>query len=344
MIKLKKIKTSHLSIFLLGGVFLFSSCVDVEEYDNTVQGNMEALWTIMDEHYCFFEEKKQQLGVDWNEVHERYAKQAQAAGRLTSSQLLEFLGGMVSELKDGHVNISASFDYARNWSWKEDYPLNFSEELQQKYLGTDYKISCGMKYRILDDNTGYVYVPTFENTIGEGNIDEVLYYLAQCNHLIVDVRNNSGGMLTQAQKLAARFCTERTLVGYMCHKTGKGHTDFSEREEQWIEPSAGLRWHKTVSVLTNRSVYSAANEFVKYMKQMPNVTVVGDVTGGGSGMPFTSELPNGWTVRYSACPMYDVNGNCTEEGVEPDVEAGISEEDRSKGIDSIIEAARGNAE
>jgi C-terminal processing protease CtpA/Prc len=86
-------------------------------------------------------------------------------------------------------------------------------------------------------------------------------------------------------------------------------------------------------------VYSAANEFVKYMKAMGHC-VVGDTTGGGSGMPFSAELPNGWSIRFSACPMYDVNGICTEEGVEPDVKVGITDEDFAKGVDTIIETAR----
>ena len=34
-------------------------------------------------------------------------------------------------------------------------------------------------------------------------------------------------------------------------------------------------------------------------------------------MPFTSELPNGWTIRFSACSITDPEGNITEWGVEP---------------------------
>ena len=63
-------------------------------------------------------------------------------------------------------------------------------------------------------------------------------------------------------------------------------------EEQYIEPSSRIRWQKPVAVLTNREVFSAANEFVKYMKCMPTVKVVGDRTGGGAGLPFTATLPN----------------------------------------------------
>lgn len=314
------------------------SCVDVEDFSNDASGNMEALWSIIDEHYCFFEEKEKTLGVNWNDVHQRY--RANVSNDMSRTQLFEFLGNMIGELRDGHVNLSASFDLSRDWSWKEDYPANVSDTLTRRYLGRDYKIASGMEYRILDDNIGYINLKSFAEGLGEGNIDEVLYYLSTCNGLIIDVRNNGGGQLSLAQRLAARFCNESVLVGYIRHKTGTGHNDFSQMAVQRIEPSAGIRWQKDACVLTNRGVFSAANEFVKYMKQMPNVTIVGDKTGGGAGMPYSAELPNGWGVRFSACPMYDVQGKCTEQGIEPDVAAELTEDDFVKGLDTIIEKAR----
>ncbi|MCI7046312.1 MAG: hypothetical protein MR968_08615, partial [Prevotella sp.] len=59
------------------------SCVDEEEYDDSPAGNFEALWKIMDEHYCFFDYK----GVNWNEVHDRYRKRIDS--NMSSAQLFE---------------------------------------------------------------------------------------------------------------------------------------------------------------------------------------------------------------------------------------------------------------
>ena len=197
-----------------------------------------------------------------------------------------------------------------------------------------------MKYRILDDNIGYVYCASFTTAIGEGNLDEVIKYFAFCNGLIIDIRGNGGGNLTNAEKLAARFCNEKTLVGYIQHKTGKGHNDFSSMEPQYIEPSANLRWQKNAVVLTNREVFSAANDFVKCMKCFPNVKIVGDHTGGGSGLPFTSSLPNGWTVRFSACPSYDSERQQIEFGIDPNYWVQLSDDDFRQGKDTILEFAR----
>ncbi len=328
-------------IGLLGTVcmlFLLSGCVREEEVADTPLNNFETLWRIIDTQYCFHDYKEQQGCTPWNEVYARYRPLVHDG--MTPSQLFEVLSDMLAELRDGHVNLYSSADVGRYWSWHEDFPANFSDSLHRKYLGTDYRIASGIKYRILDDNIGYMYYGSFSTPIGEGNLSEVMHHLRLCKGLIVDVRNNSGGTLTYAERLAERFTNERRLVGYISHKTGAGHQDFSAPEAEYIEPSDGVRWQKKAVVLTNRSCYSSTNTFVRNMKECPLVTVMGDRTGGGSGMPFSSELPNGWSVRFSACPMYDATMQQIEFGIAPDYPVSLVPEDVLRGKDTMIEAAR----
>ena len=320
-------------VYLVSLVFL-TSCVDTEERQNSPTGNFEALWQILDEHYCFFDYKQHEYGLDWNEVYHKY--KVRVDDKMNEDQLFEVLCNMLSELRDGHVNLTYSMDYGRYWAWQEAYPKNFNDSLERRYLGTDYKIASGLRYRILDDNIGYIRYESFQQPIGEGNLDDVLAYLALCRGLIIDIRNNGGGDLTTAELLAARFVHEKTLVSYMQHKTGTGHSDFSDMEPQYLEPSRNIRWHKGVCVLTNRSVFSAANTFAVMMRALPNVKIVGDHTGGGSGMPMSNSLPNGWSVRYSACPMYDRDRQQTEFGIVPDIQVSIGTSED----DEIIETAR----
>lgn len=325
-------------VYLVTLLPLFVSCVDTDEQSDTPTGNFEALWQIIDEHYCFFDYKQHEYGLDWNAVYNKY--KVRVSDHMTTEQLFEVLTDMLAELRDGHVNLGSSMDYGRYWAWHKAYPQNFSDTLERRYLGTDYKIAAGMKYRVLDDNIGYIRYESFLQGVGEGNLDDCLTYLALCRGLIIDIRNNGGGELTIAEKLAGRFVQEKTLVSYMQHKTGKGHNDFSSLEPRYLEPSSNIRWHKPVCVLTNRSVFSAANDFAVIMHTLPNVKLVGDHTGGGSGMPMTNSLPNGWSVRYSACPMYDAKKQQTEFGIDPDIKAALTDEATAQGIDLIIEAAR----
>ena len=315
-----------------------TACVDVDERPDTPQGNFEALWQIIDEHYCFFDYKRQQYGLDWQQVYNKY--KVRVDDNMTSAQLFEVLSDMLAELRDGHVNLVSSHDYGRYWAWQENYPANVSDTLLRRYLGTDYKIAGGLEYRVLDDNIGYLRYESFLSGFGESNMDNALMHMMLCRGLIVDIRGNGGGNLTYAEQLAARFCNEQTLVGYIQHKTGPGHSEFSSREPRYLEPASGVRWQKPVCLLTNRGVFSAANEFAMYMKALPNVTIVGDHTGGGAGMPFSSSLPNGWSVRFSAVPMYDAQGQPCEFGIAPDVAVALSDDDLRRGYDTIIETAR----
>ena len=79
-------------ILLLG----LASCHSIDEYADNPRGNFEALWSILDEHYCFFREK----GVDWEEVHSRYAPMV--ADRMTSRELFDVMARMLDELRDGN--------------------------------------------------------------------------------------------------------------------------------------------------------------------------------------------------------------------------------------------------
>ena len=70
-------------------------------------------------------------------------------------------------------------------------------------------------------------------------------------------------------------------------------------------------------VLSNRGVYSAANDFIRAMKVLDNVTIMGDRSGGGAGTPCNFDLPNGWYVRLSTSPALDIDKLHTEFGIDP---------------------------
>lgn len=327
----------HLALILLS-LLTCTACQQADEYEDTPQDNLLALWRIIDQHYCFLDYKQQALGLDWNEVYSRYSQRL--SSDMTTAQLREVMCDMLSELQDGHVNLYTASDVGRYWSWHEDHPKNLDEELRESYLGTDYRIASGLKYRILPDNIGYIVYESFTQAIGEGNLDEVMAYLSTCNGLILDIRGNGGGTLTYADRLAARFTNEDRLAGYISHKTGPGHNQFSTPAPEYIHPSPGIRWQKPCIVLTNRGCFSAANTFVRNIQRCPRVRTLGDQTGGGSGMPFSSELPCGWAIRFSACPMYDCDMNQIEFGIQPHIPCALDPADAARGYDTLIETAR----
>jgi C-terminal processing protease CtpA/Prc len=61
-----------------------------------------------------------------------------------------------------------------------------------------------------------------------------------------------------------------------------------------IGPRGGWQFTRPVVVLSGRGGFSATESFVAAMRTLPQVTVVGDTTGGASGNPATFVLGNGW--------------------------------------------------
>lgn len=321
-------------LYILTLLLTLTACHDQPQWRDDPYGNFDALWTIMDEHYSFFDYKQ----VDWDEVRTRY--RAKLTRDMTSQELFELCGDMLKELRDGHTNLIASHDVSRYWIW-EQYPVNYDERLiDEHYLNFNYKQASGIKYAILPNNYGYMRYASFSSSIGDGNLDLVFSYLSTADGLIIDVRSNGGGYLTNVETLVGRFIDQRTHVGRIQHKTGPGHNDFSEPFDYYFEPTKNhIHYQRPVVILANRGSFSATNNFVSIMRHLPQVTIVGDTTGGGSGLPFTSELPNGWRIRFSSCPITDVDGTVTEFGVAPDVRVDLLDADAAQGRDTMLETA-----
>lgn len=323
----------------MAGLMLLGGCHDAPDYPTTAEGNFDCLWETLDSRYCFFEEK----GIDWQEVRERY--RIKLIKGITDEEFFEVCSDMLNELEDGHVNLSAPFATSYYREWWTAYPQDFNyRTVQQYYLNFDYRSIGNIDYAILPENIGYVRYPSFEYLPGEGNLDYMLVYLSACDGLIIDIRDNGGGQVTNIKPFVSRLIHEKMIGGYIRHKKGPGHGDFSEPYPVEYEPVSSDRhcvWNKPVAILTNRSCFSAANDFVSVMKEVPGVTIVGARTGGGGGMPFSAELPNGWAVRFSTSPMTDAHGNSIEEGIDPSpgCEVHAPEEELAVGKDAILDRA-----
>lgn len=328
----------RLFVPILSLLTILTSCHSYEEFDNTAEGNLDALWTLLDEHYCFFEEK----GIDWNGVHDIY--RAKLKGSMTSREYFDICAQMLDTLRDGHVNLISSFEVSYYRKWWTDYPQDFNlRTLQEHYLNFDYNTVGGISYKILPENIGYIYIGSFSSPIGESQLDWILSYFEGCDALIIDVRDNGGGLLTNVETIVSRCIDREICGGYIRHKTGPGHNDFSKPVAVNYKPAINRKmWiDKPVVVVTNRSCFSAANDFVSVMKSLPRCAVVGARTGGGGGLPFSGELPIGWSVRFSACPMTDAEGRSIEEGIDPTpgCEVHSPEIELAQGVDRILDFA-----
>lgn len=302
---------------------------------NTPTNCFDLMWKTVDENYSFFEYKS----INWDKVRDTYRPKIH--DNMSDDSLFQVLGDMLYELKDGHVNLANTTDRSRNWSWKEDYPDNFNVNfVYKKYFKKDFKITGSLPNQILADSIGYMRYASFSNPVSDEDLDFVLERFKNTKGIIIDVRDNGGGAMSTVFKLMNRFVDKKILVGYAHYKTAKAHNAFSKPIPFYASPAKKRTpYTKPVVILINRGCYSATTHFAAFMSILPHVTLVGDKTGGGGGIPISADLPNGWQYRFSATYQTTVDGFNFENGFAPDIEASTGPKEELEGKDAIVEKA-----
>ena len=331
-------------------VFSLTACEEAfiqEEYQANAVDVFNSLWTEVDENYTFFDLR----GIDWDAVYAQ--NRPRVKDGMSNDSLYNVLADMLFVLQDGHVNLQAGFDLSRNWDWYLDFTQNFDYRLiERNYLGEDHQISGPFRHQMID-SIGYVYYESFQDNVSTSIFNYILgRYSSRVTDgdttivkgLIIDVRDNGGGSLSNVNTMVNRFATEKKLIHYWQYKDGPEHNDLTERIAKFVEPEGDFQYQGPVIVLTNRSCYSATNFFVQMMKSLgsgntDNILIMGDNTGGGGGLPINRELPNGWTYRFSSTVTTTVAGENIELGIAPDVRVDMTKEDKAAGRDTILEAA-----
>ena len=307
--------------------------------DNSALSIFDQAWQFADTEYSFFELK----GIDWDTAYQEHVTQIRDG--MSEEELFEVVSDMLYLLEDGHVNLRSTFDFSRNWRWYLDHPQNFDFSLLERNYWNEEQQYVG-PFTVYDfDDVVYARYASFSYSFAPEHLDYLFTEFAERDGFILDVRNNGGGSINNAYRIANRLVDEPTFVGAEEFKNGPGHDDFSDPVEVLIAPpEEGTLWTKPFVILTNRSSYSATNLLVALVVDLPAVSIIGDTTGGGGGIPTFTELTNGWIVRVSAHrfkasvpfqdDLFDV-----ELGIPPDIDIDLDPADQANGVDTILEAA-----
>lgn len=331
-------------LFGLAIICLATSC-EKAFMDDASKSNpqevFEEVWQFVDHNYSYFEYKN----VDWDELYHEYSGQIDDV--MTDEDLFNVLARMLYRLRDGHVNLTSDFDRSRNWTWFLEADANFSYDLIERTYFSEEQQIVG-PFTIYDfGEVGYVYNGDFSRSFEDEHLDYIINKFSNHKGMVVDVRDNGGGMLSNARRWASHYTDVPILIGKRRERNGSKHNDFTAWRDEILDSYSSDNqsdtnseiFLKPVVLLTNRSCYSATNYFAQYMNELENVTIVGDKTGGGSGIPTYKELSNGWLLRVSATQFVTPEGIETEGGIDPDYHVQISAEDWLSQKDTILEFA-----
>jgi carboxyl-terminal processing protease len=167
---------------------------------------------------------------------------------------------------------------------------------------------------ILENNIGYIRISQFrENSAKE--LDKFLQDLSKKNlqGLILDVRNNPGGLLDCAIEVASRFLEEGKVVVSTKSRT----------EKEVVYKSLALRekyLKMPMVVLVNKGSASASEIVASALRDNGRAVILGETTFGKGSVQTVLPLSDNSAVRLTTSKYYTPKGlSIHEKGVEPDI-------------------------
>jgi hypothetical protein len=291
-------------------------------------------WSDINNKFVFFDYKN----VSWDSIKQVY--EPLISDEMNENELFSVLSSMVVSLKDGHTSLYTPFDTCKYYFY-EGVPNNFNSEfVKNTYLvPNNFQETETIRHCLLNNNVAYLHYGSFEDDVTEEGINSVLENYTNSNGLIIDIRDNTGGDLTNIYRLVEHFVENERLCGYFQEKLNEEHNSLTEPYPIYVSSRGVSFSNKSIIVLTNRKVYSSAHIFTCFMSQLPNVKIIGDMTGGGSGVPTSNQLSNGWLFRYSSGIVTFENRKSYESGLNPDINVSTGSESELLGKDLLIERA-----
>jgi len=333
----------------------------------------EFLWHTFNDHYAFFSERE----VNWNTLYADLRPLVH--DDMNDEDLLEVIEILLSSLNDGHVQLETdnddynfvdymgavaevidTFEEQTQFSDIQEYASFLSDryiDIRSGYLDNGSEKSAGgedgdvFTWGTINQQTGYLRVNSMVDvtTHENGSLNEelnavnaimqsVLADLQSTNGMIIDVRSNGGGEDAVSLAIASYFTDQTRLAVAKRARSYLGETD---EIEAYVSPANESPYLNPIAIIGSQDTASAAEIFLMAMSALPQVTLVGQNSGGILSDTLEKALPNGWEISLSNEVYTDYLGiNHEAIGIQPSVVAEtFSVEYINQNTDAAIDAA-----
>jgi|TARA_B110001452_G_C15226628_1_gene425103 carboxyl-terminal processing protease len=234
-------------------------------------------------------------------------------------------GDYIVKIKDIQVqgkSLSEAVDLMRG-------PVGSSIELTVKRRGEKKALTFNIvrevieiqsvKSDLLKNNIGYIRLTSFNENSG-GQIKDKIKNLEKnqnVNAYILDLRNNPGGLLSQAIKISDFFLDNGEIVSTKSRKTSENR--------KWFAKKGDITNGKTLIVLINYGSASASEIVAGALKDHKRAIILGENSYGKGSVQSIIPLKNKGAIKLTVAKYYLPSGkSISEVGVSPDIE--INEE------------------
>ena len=311
---------------------------------NNPIATFDEIWNLFRTTYSGFKTK----GIDWKNLYEVYKTKVTEA--TAEEELFTVVTSMLKHLNDPHVqvrtlNSEKHFFSGTIGSIIEEIGFNntmqmfTSRPLPDSYFTRELHVLDTFSYAWLEGNIGYFHFGEFgdlEKT--KETMEKIINFFSSSRGLIIDIRRNIGGDDRVGKLIADCFADKKREYMITSTKNGAGHNDYSDKKVWAIEPNGYVNYQKPVMVLTDKTTFSAAENFALAMRELPHVKLVGDFTTGGFSDADWKTLSCGWEVCIPFGIFTDKNGFCWEGiGIPPNYMIRTDPAKQMNGTDELIE-------
>jgi carboxyl-terminal processing protease len=210
--------------------------------------------------------------------------------------------------------------------------LRGGETLEKKITRAQINVPS-VKHEVLEGNIGYIQITRFgEDTADLARKAAVDLKSRQVKGIIVDVRNNGGGLLDSAVKIAGLWLDNKVVVEERVN--GKTETALKTGTNPILADIP-------TKLLINEGSASASEILAGALHDHGVATLIGEKTFGKGSVQELIDLPDGAQLKITVAHWYTPNGvNVDKEGIKPDIEVGLSPEDFEQNRDPQKDRAR----
>ena len=189
---------------------------------------------------------------------------------------------------------------------------------------------ASVRTEIKDKNIGYIRLTSFNENSSNQIKQEIKEFKKneKIDHFILDLRNNPGGLLSQAIKIADFFLKNGEIV------STKGRKDSENRK--WFAKPGDILDGKTFVVLINYGSASASEIVAGSLKDHKRAILIGETSYGKGSVQSIIPLNNNGAIRLTVSKYYLPSGaSISDVGVVPDFE--VAEENDEFRINTITD-------
>jgi carboxyl-terminal processing protease len=172
-----------------------------------------------------------------------------------------------------------------------------------------------VKSELLDNNIGYIRLTSFNDNSSQQIKRQInkLKKNKDLNAFILDLRNNPGGLLSQAIKISDFFLENGEIVSTKSRKKSENR--------KWFAKKGDITNGKTLLVLINYGSASASEIVAGALKDHKRAIILGERSYGKGSVQSIIPLKNKGAIRLTVAKYYLPSGvSISEVGVRPDIE------------------------